>query len=302
MDKMHVPNQHDAVTEKKRQALIRQILSYTFVRDFLSAHDLPASFVGDNLVEFSNWVDAIRRCEACQGLPFCRQSFRGHVYHLMMDDGFVEETYRPCRYQKELSNQLNHQKQFRYSHMTESEYLIDLMNIDISQEHSESYLKAYGSVISSLADDHKGIYLCGQAGVGKSYLMKGVINYFAKQGQNVSFVKVPLWAWEIKESLRDDQLRRQFSRALLNSDVVVLDDIGAESISAWFLNEILFPVLDQRMEQRKKTYFTSNYTWDDLKERYGTAEKNGQIAADRVMERIRTLSDMVLLIGKSRRA
>ena len=56
------------------------------------------------------------------------------------------------------------------------------------------------------------------------------------------------------------------------------------------------------MEQRKKTYFTSNYTWDDLKERYGTAEKNGQIAADRVMERIRTLSDMVLLIGKSRRA
>ena len=89
---------------------------------------------------------------------------------------------------------------------------------------------------------------------------------------------------------------------MLNSDVVVLDDIGAESISAWFLNEILFPVLDQRMEQRKKTYFTSNYTWDDLKERYGTAEKNGQIAADRVMERIRTLSDMVLLIGKSRRA
>lgn len=39
------------------------------------------------------------------------------------------------------------------------------------------------------------------------------------------------------------------------SDVLVLDDIGAESITQWTRDEILLPILDERMNKGMKSLF-----------------------------------------------
>lgn len=86
------------------------------------------------------------------------------------------------------------------------------------------------------------------------------------------------------------------------SDVLFLDDIGSESISAWTRDEILFPILEYRMNNRLKTYFTSNYTLEELKLRYGRVrEENSEVASLRIIERIRTLAILCPLQGNSRR-
>ena len=47
---------------------------------------------------------------------------------------------------------------------------------------------------------------------------------------------------------------------LKTSPILMLDDIGAESNSAWFRDEILMIVLEYRMMQELPTFFSSNLT------------------------------------------
>lgn len=275
------------------------VINQPVVKQFLNKYQLDPSFVRANLVEFLNWIEAEEKCQGCQGLSFCRQRFKGCVYRLDLDESdYLIETYKPCDFQQKQMSALSHRKQYLIAHMDVSDYLIDLMAISLNGE-SQTYLKVYGSVVDSISNV-KGLYIYGQAGTGKSYLMKGLCNYYAKKGYRVSFVKVPLLVREIKESF-GNQKHSDYPSQLRKSEIVVFDDLGSESMSTWSMNDILFPILDYRMEHQLKTYFTSNYPWKELERRYANVDKEGRIAADRMMERIRTLGTPVLLSGNSRR-
>ena len=120
--------------------------------------------------------------------------------------------------------------------------------------------------------------------------------------KRVSFIKVPLFIQDIKQSMYDNEYRQDMIGHLRFSEVLVLDDIGSEAITPWTRDEILFPILDYRMNHELKTYFTSNYTLEELEQHYCLRDKeNGYVASLRLMERIKALSTPVSLLGKSRR-
>lgn len=186
--------------------------------------------------------------------------------------------------------------------MSLNDYLIDLNDASfLSAAKEKEYGLAYTQSVSSIPLN-QGVYLYGNPGTGKSYLMKGICNYYAKSNKSVSFVQVPLLIQELKQFMTDNEYRQRVMNHLRYSDVLVLDDIGAESITQWTRDEILLPVLDERMNKGMKTYFTSNYSMEELEQQYRLANKpNNTIASLRILERIRTLSKPVELSGKSRR-
>src|SRR5690625_7912440 len=57
------------------------------------------------------------------------------------------------------------------------------------------------------------------------------------------------------------------------SDVLMFDDIGAETLSAWFRDEILGSILQYRMMEQLPVFFTYNYTMDQLQEILFTTTK-----------------------------
>ena len=183
-----------------------------------------------------------------------------------------------------------------------NDYLIDLNDASfLSAAKEKEYGLAYTQSVSSIPLN-QGVYLYGNPGTGKSYLMKGICNYYAKSNKSVSFVQVPLLIQELKQFMMDNEYRQRVMNHLRYSDVLVLDDIGAESITQWTRDEILLPILDERMNKGMKTYFTSNYSMEELEQQYRLANKpNNTIASLRILERIRTLSKPVELSGKSRR-
>lgn len=283
---------------------IQNLLKMGSVQSFLRKYQLPESFVEDNYVDFSHWIEILQKCDSCAGLSFCRQAITGKALNLFLDEtGYLDERYEPCRYLKEASSKLSHKSSYRFSHMSSNDYLIDLSEIDFQQEANSSveYMQCYMKVSQSLTGK-KGIYLYGQPGVGKSYLMMGVCNNYAKQGIQVSFVKVPLMMQDLKQSFKDEDYFQSMIGHMRFSKVLVLDDIGAESVTPWTRDDILFPILDYRMNHHLKTYFTSNYEIQELENQYITDKKqNERVAAGRIIERIKALSNVVALTGSSRR-
>lgn len=90
---------------------------------------------------------------------------------------------------------------------------------------------------------------------------------------------------------------------IAKAKVVVFDDIGGESVTAWSRDDVLLPLLDERMNSHRLTYFTSNYTMAELQQRYSSlqAKKSDPVAALRLLERVKALSAEKMLKGRSRR-
>ena len=91
-------------------------------------------------------------------------------------------------------------------------------------------------------------------------------------------------------------------RYLQNVDILLLDDIGAENVTAWGRDEILGTILQYRMNNKLTTFFTSNYTIQELEDHLSMT-KNGEdkVKAKRIIERIKQLTEDIELISVNRR-
>ena len=74
-------------------------------------------------------------------------------------------------------------------------------------------------------------------------------------------------------------------------------------MTAWSRDEILLPIMNERMEKHKLTYFTSNYTLAQLEEHFTTDSRGNSdpIKANRLIERIKALTFEKNVKGCNRR-
>ncbi|WP_439425010.1 AFG1/ZapE family ATPase [Oenococcus alcoholitolerans] len=147
----------------------------------------------------------------------------------------------------------------------------------------------------------KGIYLWGNFGVGKSYLMAALLNELSSQGVQTAFVNM---TGLISRLNRISMVEKQrLIRRLANVELLLFDDIGAGDLTSWFRDSVLGTILDQRMVKKRSTLFTSNFDLDSLRDQYLSYSRNiyEPVKAARIIDRVKFLSRPVLMSGKSRR-
>lgn len=148
-----------------------------------------------------------------------------------------------------------------------------------------------------------GLYLYGPFGVGKTYLLGAVANELAKKNINSTLVHFPSFAIEMKSAINDNSVMDKLN-TVKKSQILMLDDIGADSMSSWIRDEVLGVVLEYRMQQKLPTFFSSNFSMDQLeKEHLGINQKNESepLKAKRLMQRIKFLAKEVIVNGENRR-
>ena len=69
----------------------------------------------------------------------------------------------------------------------------------------------------------------------------------------------------------------------MNTPLLLLDDIGAEHLTAWARDEVIEPIIQHRMDEKLPTFFTSNFDYDGLEKHFTI---NGEVVyAKRIIER-----------------
>ena len=149
---------------------------------------------------------------------------------------------------------------------------------------------------------HKGLYLAGPFGVGKTYMMGALANELSENGVETTLVNVPTYNAEIKQAIATNTVEAKLV-SIKNTPILVLDDIGAEMNSAWFRDEVLMVILQHRMLQELPTFFTSNFTIDQLEAHFAHSNKGDQelLKAKRLIERIRFLAKEYFVDGQNHR-
>lgn len=120
-----------------------------------------------------------------------------------------------------------------------------------------------------LCDKWQNILLLGQNGTGKTFLLSACANLCTQQGKSVSF----LTAYHLNSLFFDCRMGHfETHKAIMNSltdvDVLIVDDLGTELTYKGVTAEYLFALLNERIVRKKQTFFSTNLTIADLREKY----------------------------------
>ncbi|WP_353989114.1 primosomal protein DnaI [Pediococcus argentinicus] len=159
------------------------------------------------------------------------------------------------------------------------------------------------SFLDAPKDFHKGLYLTGSFGVGKTYLMGAMANELADHGYSSTIIHFPSFAVEMRNSIGKTNTFDKLD-AIKKAPVLIIDDIGADNISSWIRDDILGVILEYRMQEELCTFFTSNFDMAQLESEHLTVNQKGEsepLKAKRIMERIKFLSTEIKMVGTNHR-
>ena len=99
---------------------------------------------------------------------------------------------------------------------------------------------------------HKGLYLQGPFGVGKSFLLGAMANALAERGFTTTIVHFPTFTVEMKQAIGRDQVGEKLDAVKI--PILMIDDIGAESMTSWIRDDVLSVILQYRMQEQLVTF------------------------------------------------
>lgn len=233
------------------------------------------------------------------------QLMPGYVPKLMINNKRIEVTYEATADHMHKRAQEDLKRRIRSVYMPKD--IKEATFVDYEDTHGrrmalEKAIQFVEEYIANPDAFHKGLYLHGAFGVGKTYLLGAMAHELSTFGYASTIVHYPTFATEMRSSVGNSTTGEKLE-AYKTTPILMLDDIGAEYQTDWIRDDILGVVLQYRMQNSLPTLFTSNFTMEELEEHL-TLNNKGEaspLKAARVMERIRFLSDAVEVSGRNRR-
>lgn len=137
-----------------------------------------------------------------------------------------------------------------------------------------------------------GIYIYGSYGVGKTLLMHTFLNTLQNENFRTIFIKTATLSKMLKNNFdKVNTINERIINNFKKADVLVFDDIGVSDGNEWFINQVLFEILDARYNAKKLTYFTSNFNLKQLFTKFKSASKLSSIDIGRIIDRIKALTN-----------
>ena len=254
------------------------------------------------LMKYTSKLDVtsseLKNCSKCRGLDKCKNEIEGHVYYPLVKNNNLEFVYKPCKYFKS-NKKMNNTVFFETPSDLQKASLSDL----ITEKERNSILKYIKEFLKNKMSNEpvKGLYLSGSFGSGKSYILSALLNELSNKGFTCVNVHYPRLLNRLKSSFNEYNYNEVLDE-IMSSDILLIDDIGAENNSAWARDEVLGTILQYRMDNNLTTFFTSNFTIDELESILSETSKGiDEIKARRIIERIKYLTVEEKLISKNKR-
>ena len=138
-----------------------------------------------------------------------------------------------------------------------------------TKEMNKHNLAVYKKAREVCLNGKTNILLTGNTGSGKTYLLTACANSCMEHNLSVLFVT----AYTINKSfleahLSDLESKQAILDNLTDVDVLIIDDLGTETVYKNVTGEYFFAVINERIARGKQTFISTNLTLNDIRERY----------------------------------
>lgn len=113
------------------------------------------------------------------------------------------------------------------------------------------------------------ILLTGSTGTGKTYLLYACLNQCASLNKSVLFTTANhLNSLFLECHIGDSATKHAILQNLNDVDVLAIDDLGTETVYKNVTAEYLFALVNERITTGKQTFFSTNLSLAEVRERY----------------------------------
>lgn len=241
-------------------------------------------------------------CNHCHSFLTCKNKIKGYAYLPKVNDKIITFNYTECKKKEKIDKETKFMKNVYLYDVPEDIKKARITDINLEYKERFETITWLNDFIKNfeLKKQFKGLYLHGNFGCGKTYLIAATFNELAKKGFKSAIVFWPEFLRDLKTSFQSD-FKEKFDK-IKKVPLLLIDDIGAENTTAWGRDEILCPLLQYRMEEHLTTFFTSNLDIKALEEHFAVTKDNVQeMKAKRLIERVKQLTTDIEMISNNLR-
>ncbi|WP_423407619.1 primosomal protein DnaI [Heyndrickxia sp. MSNUG] len=292
--------------QTRYEAIKQKVMQDHHVKQFLdeNADRVTREMLDGSMSKLYEFTTQSKGCDDCPTLESCKNMIQGYEPELFIKGNYIDIKYDRCK------KKIMHDERQKHARLINSIFVpkeilkASFGDIELDDQGRFKAIKMAKDFVESYepGQKQKGLFLHGSFGTGKSYLLGAIANELAQKQVSSLIVYVPEFFREMKNAIGDHSVNDKLE-AIKKANVLMLDDIGAETMSSWARDEILGTILQFRMLENLPTFFTSNFDLKGL-EHHLTHSQRGeeeQLKAARIMERIKYLADPVKVEGKNRR-
>lgn len=265
------------------------------------AHPCFADFVvtEENLNNCLVYLHEHENCRACQGLASCKNHQVGYSYKFNknLDEPFYLEA---CEYKKK-EIMLNKQNEFiKTLYLPPSLQEATLADFEPTSPERIAVLKYVTNFLHTFAPgkETKGLIIGGPYRTGKTYILAALQKELSKSGVTSLLIYFPDLIRELKSSLGTPNYENLINK-LKEVDVLMLDDLGSETMTVWLRDEVLGPILNYRLGAHKPLFASTNLTPVQLSKHFAVSnDEMDKTKTARIGSRLLGLSSYID-IGKT---
>ena len=281
------------------QDLVQQIVKDPDVAAFIQKESLSQEELNRSISKFNQYIT--ERDKFLRGDT--DYIARGYKPILVMNHGYADVSYEETPELIAAEKEAAIKKRLNLINLPSSLKNVSFLDVYRDDVARLTVLNRMIKFVNDYPDNRKGLYLYGDFGVGKSFMVAALAHDLSeKRGVSSTLLHYPSFVIDVKNAIGDGNVKSLVDE-IKQAEVLIFDDIGAEQSTPWVRDEVLQVILQYRMQEDLPTFFTSNFSFEDL-EKHFSKGKNGNDEtweARRVMERIRYLAEETRLEGENRR-
>jgi DNA replication protein DnaC len=171
-------------------------------------------------------------------------------------DGITRVTRCDCVHARAVEQQLKDSRiPPRYQRCTLDNFIL------YDNEKLQNAVRAARRFIEEFPHAQKGLMLIGPPGIGKTHIAVAVLREaIARTGLKGRYTDTRTLLREIRETYNPVTKAAEMDiiRPVMEADILVLDDLGAERLTDW-VEETMSLIVNTRYNERRLTVFTSNH-------------------------------------------
>lgn len=256
---------------------------------------------------FEDSKEEYKNCKSCKNLAACKNKMTGFCFLPVLKEGRLNFSYVACKYKEKYLSDCKYQKNVTSMDVPREIREAKIKDIYTDDKQREKVIKWILNYIKEYKKGNfgKGLYLHGNFGCGKTYLLAAMFNELAKENVRSVITYWPEYLRSLKSSYSSSssyEFKDKYNEVKY-AKLLLIDDLGAEGVTSWSRDEILGTILQYRMQEHFPTFITSNLNLKELEEHLSvsTTNKSERVKAVRIIERIKQLTIDAEMIGQNNR-
>ncbi len=295
MEKLRIGNMEEL--EKKLESSLNESYKDEEFKNLVSKLKISKEETMKNVTKINDTIEELKVCKKCKGLYSCGNKVKGYVYFPEKRNDRLNFIYTPCKYKKKFLKEEEEKniEENILDHCRMKDVKVD----DKNQLKVIKWIKNYYDEYSP-NKKMKGVFLHGSFGSGKTYLLSCLLNELSDKKD--ALTEIVYFPELLRDFKNDFSLVDRKMEYLKRVDILLIDDLGAETVTEWGRDEILGTILQYRMNSLKSTFITSNLNINELQNHLSsTKNMEDEVKSKRIIERVKSLTEDIELISSNHR-